>query len=94
MTDTIFTRAGGAGAESDAVRRGGLRSDGELVQGVSDRFLFSAAEPAAADPDHKDWIDLLSMGGGAAGGQEPPTIALEPVDRIHDDPPAAPDDLL
>ena len=75
--DYTDTRSGGEAA--------GLRSDGELVQAVSektgadaDSFHFATGTTArrdgGADHDHKDWIDLLSTGGGNAatdGGTAP-----------------------
>lgn len=98
MTDMMFIRAGRTPDETagEVVKEAGLRSDGELVQALADRFDFRAAEDAAADHDHKDWVDLLSMGGGAAASsrRETLTIVHEAIDIIHDDAPAAPDDLL
>mgnify|MGYP000088331547 CR=1 FL=1 len=62
-----------------AVKEAGLRSDGELVQAVSDAFVFTAREtpaslilPAviaaresAGDHRHDDWIDILTISTGA-----------------------------
>ncbi len=61
-----------------ANRKGGLRSDGELVQALADTFDFAipqeasglllpavlrASEPRrTADKDHDDWIEILSVG--------------------------------
>ena len=52
----------------DVVRNAGLRSDGELVQAVSekvaDAFEFKALSDDAriADADHKGWSDLVDFG--------------------------------
>ncbi|GGE16384.1 hypothetical protein GCM10011360_01400 [Primorskyibacter flagellatus] len=60
------------------VKEAGLRSDGELVQAVSDAFVFtareapvslilpavSAARESAGDQKHDDWIDILTINTG------------------------------
>lgn len=55
-------------SDDTEVREAGLRSDGELVQAVSDgaadEFVFAPRDDqAAADDDHKDWIPILDISG-------------------------------
>lgn len=49
------------------VRNAGLRSDGELVQAVSEKvsdtfeFTFGQSDARAEDTDHKGWIEILDV---------------------------------
>lgn len=87
-------------SNNEPVRTGGLRSDGELVQAVSDHFEFRAPGGAGTrDSGHKDWINLMSVSQSVTEaepfGMESLTLAHEALERGHDEAPPAPaDDLL